>query len=326
VLSLIIPVYKNEENLERLLKEILKLARQIEEGLEVVFVVDGSPDRSLEILEERLPKLPLTSQLLSLSRNFGSFAAMAAGLAAGKGDSFAVMSADLQEPPELILEFQRLLKTGEADVVFGCRTGRSDARLSEIFSAAFWWVYRRFVVRELPPGGVDVFGCTREVRDHVLRFREVNSSLIVLLFWLGFRRKYVPYQRAPRLEGRSAWNVGKKLRYCIDSIFNFTDLPIQLLFYLGLLGMAVAVIFAPILLIAKLRGMIQVPGYTPIALAILFFGGLSSFGLGVVGQYAWLALQNSRGRPNFIVASTAEPRPSRSEDKTPARPSGSGGP
>jgi glycosyltransferase involved in cell wall biosynthesis len=310
MLSLVIPVYKNEENLDRLLPELLALDAQISEGLEVVFVVDGSPDRSLEILEERLPGSGLQAQLVSLSRNFGSFSAIAAGLAAGRGDYFTVIAADLQEPPHLVLDFWRTLQSGEVDVVFGCRQERSDPFLSELLSTTFWWLYRKLVVRELPPGGVDVFGCTREVRNHVIGFREAQSSLIVLLFWLGFRRQYIGYKRAARREGVSAWTFGKKLQYCIDSIFNFTDLPIRVLMYIGLLGTLSAIIWGVIVSIAKIRGDIDVPGYTPIALAILFFGALTSLGLGIVGQYAWLALQNSRGRPNFVVAATREyPKP-----------------
>jgi glycosyltransferase involved in cell wall biosynthesis len=311
VLSLIIPLYKNEENLERLLAELVKLEARLAGEFEAVLVVDGSPDACYRILADRLPSLNLRSQLLLLSRNFGSFAAIHAGLAAAQGDYFAVMAADLQEPPELALEFLRVLQEGTADVVFGCRSERSDPFPSELLASTFWWIYRKLVVRELPPGGVDVFGCTQEVRDHVIRFREVNSSLIVLLFWLGFRRQYIPYKRAPRLEGKSAWTAGKKLRYCIDSIFNFTDLPIQLLLYGGVAGMTAAVVFGTIAVAARLRGAISVPGYTPIVLAILFFGALTSLGLGIVGQYAWLALQNSRGRPTFVVAESRQYHKSR---------------
>src|ERR1035438_10184605 len=119
--SLIIPVYKNEENLDRLLAELVKLASRMPGEFEVVFVVDGSPDRCLEILRERLPGLPLRSQLLSLSRNFGSFAAIAAGLERAHGEAMAVMAADLQEPPELILQFFEAIAGGRGVIVFGVR-------------------------------------------------------------------------------------------------------------------------------------------------------------------------------------------------------------
>ena len=119
MLSLVIPVYKNEENLPRLFGELDALARQLADDLEIVFVVDGSPDGSLRVLQDRLPAWPVRTQLVELSRNFGSFAAMAAGLRAAAGDHMAVLAADLQEPPGLILEFHRLLTSGAADVVLG---------------------------------------------------------------------------------------------------------------------------------------------------------------------------------------------------------------
>src|SRR5262249_2399788 len=156
-----------------------------------------------------------------LSRNFGSFPAIAAGMRYGRGDYFVALAADLQEPPELILEFHRLLKSGSADVVFGHRTSRADAWPSPTTSEWFWRWYRRFVIKAMPRGGIDVFGCTRQVRDRVVELKEINTNLIALLFWLGFRRAFVPYERRARLEGRSAWTIAKKFRYALDSVFSF---------------------------------------------------------------------------------------------------------
>jgi polyisoprenyl-phosphate glycosyltransferase len=306
MLSLIIPVYKSEEGIERLLAALLDLRRKLPEELEVVLVVDGSPDRSLDLLRSRLPTSELRSRLVVLSRNFGSVAAVRAGLDIGSGDYFAVLAADLQEPPELVIEFLDVLRGRRADIVFGCRTRRADPWLSELLSNSFWHLYRKLVVKDMPKGGVDVFGCTRAVRDQVLQFREVNTNLIALLFWLGFRRHFIGYERRQRREGKSAWTLSKKLQYSLDSIFNFTDLPIQLLLYTGVVGVAVSVIFAIILLIGKLAGGIPVRGYTAIVLTVVFFGALTSLGLGVVGQYLWLGLQNARGRPAFVVSSSEE--------------------
>ena len=301
--SLVIPVYKNEANLDRLLAELVKLASGVAGELEVVFVVDGSPDRCLEILRERLPSLPLRTQLRSLSRNFGSFAAIAAGLERARGNSMAVMAADLQEPPELVLRFFDVLDAGRADIVFGVRGRRSDPWLSEIASNTFWFLYRKLVIKDMPPGGVDMFACTREVCDRLLQLQGIDSNLIALLFWLGYRREYIVYERRPRLEGRSAWTLRKKLRYCLNSIFNFTDLPILLLLYSGAIALVLAVSASILVIVAKLRGDIQVPGYTAIVLATLFFGALTSLGFGIVGQYLWLGLQIGRRRPHYIVRS-----------------------
>jgi glycosyltransferase involved in cell wall biosynthesis len=304
--SLVIPVYKNEANLERLLSELVRLGQQVPGDFEVVFVVDGSPDRCLEILRDRLPALPLRTQLLSLSRNFGSFAAIAAGLERARGVCIAVMAADLQEPPGLALKMFDAMDSGRADVVFGVRGGRSDPWASELTSTLFWFFYRTFVIKDMPPGGVDVFGCTREVRDQLLRLQGIGTNLVALLFWLGYRREFIVYQRQQRLEGKSAWTFRKKLRYSVDSIFNFTDLPIRLLLYAGGLALLLAVAGSALVIFAKLRGDIAVPGYTPIVLAVLFFGALTSIGFGIVGQYLWLGLQIGRRRPNYIVRSAEE--------------------
>lgn len=303
MLSLVIPVYKNEANLPRLFRELEALAARVTDPLEVVFVVDGSPDGSLQILRERLPAWPVRSRLIELSRNFGSFPAIAAGLQFGRGPFFAAIAADLQEPPELVLEFHRLLKNGEADVVFGHRTGRADAWLSQAASEWFWRLYRRFVVKEMPRSGIDVFGCNRQVRDRLLELKEVNTNLIALLLWLGFRRAFVPYERRARLEGHSAWTVAKRFRYALDSVFSFTDLPIKALLALGVVGTTAACLASVTVLVAWLMGHIPVLGYTPLMLVISFFGGLTALGLGIIGQYLWLSLQNARGRPSFVVKS-----------------------
>jgi glycosyltransferase involved in cell wall biosynthesis len=304
MLSVVIPVYQNEASLPRLLGELEALAARVPDPLEVVFVVDGSPDGSLQILRDRLPSWPVRSQLIALSRNFGSFPAIAAGLQHGRGHYFAAIAADLQEPPELVLEFYRLLKNGEADVVFGHRTGRADGWLSQAASGGFWWLYRRFVVKDMPPSGVDVFGCTRQVRDRLLEFKEVNTNLIALLLWLGFRRAFVPYERRPRREGRSAWTIAKKSRYAIDSVLSFTDLPIKALLVLGLFGTTAAGLAGVSVFVEWLMGDTPVLGYTSLMLVISFFGGLTALGLGIIGQYLWLALQDARARPAFVVRST----------------------
>lgn len=310
MLSLVIPVYRNAENLPRLFSELEQLASRLPAPLEVVFVVDGSPDNSVDILRSRLPGWSVRSQLLELSRNVGSFAAITAGLAAGRGDYFAVMAADMQEPPDLILQFLQRLQSGTADVTFGHRAGRADPFWSRILSDGFWRLYRRFVVKEMPKGGVDVFGCTRQVRDHLVGLKEAGTNLIALLLWLGFRREFVAYERRPRLEGRSAWTFGRKVRYAVDSVFSFTDLPIRLLLFLGVTGTLAAVVASGVVYTYWLLGRVPVLGYTPLMLMITFFGGLTALGLGIVGQYLWISIQNTRGRPAYVVKKAEEFSPS----------------
>jgi glycosyltransferase involved in cell wall biosynthesis len=310
MLSLVVPLYRSEANLDDLLPELVRLSAEIQIPIEVMFVIDGSPDRCGAILAEAAPGLPFACRVIDLSRNFGSFAAIAAGLQHGEGDYFAVLPADLQEPPELMLEFLRVLTTGSADIVFGARSTRSDPFLSSVTSKLFWRLYRATVAKDFPPGGVDIFACTRQVRDVVISLREVDSSLVGLLFWVGFRRAFVPYQRRPRTSGKSAWTLRKKIGYAMNSIFNFTDLPVRLLLTTGSFALVVAAGLGITVWLSRLFRLIEVPGYSATVTSVLFFGGVTSFGLGIVGQYVWITLQNVRNRPLFIIRSVDSYQPS----------------
>lgn len=300
--SLVIPVYRNEEAMPELLARLAELNRAMTGDLEAIFVVDGSPDRSLELLATALPDADFSSQLVLLSRNFGSFAAILAGLAHGRGPLYAVMAADLQEPPELMLEFRDRLRADACDVVVGVRAGRQDPWASRLVASAFWRFYRRFVQPEIPPGGVDVFACTTAVRDRLLALSEHNTTLIGLLFWLGFRRAEVRYVRQRRRHGRSSWSLGHRMRYLLDSVFAFSDLPVRLLSLAGLSGMVLSSAAALVVLVCKLAGLIQVPGYTATILTVTFFGGLNSLGLGLIGEYVWRTFENTKARPAYVVA------------------------
>ena len=193
--SLVIPVYRNEASLPELLLALNGLDQKLDHRLEVVFVVDGSPDSSREILESYLPGCAYRSKLVVLSRNFGSFAAIRTGFAEADGPYFAVMAADLQEPTDLVHDFFRTLESEPIQITVGTRRHREDPLLSRWSSRAFWFLYRRLVQPEMPPGGVDTFGCNREVRDRLLNLEESNTSLVGLLFWMGFERKLIPYER-----------------------------------------------------------------------------------------------------------------------------------
>lgn len=302
IYSVIVPIYRNEESLPRLLKALEEMYIQLERQLEVVFVIDGSPDRCYEILKSKLDGLPFAAQLIAHSRNFGSFPAIRSGLISAKGDFFGVMAADLQEPPELLIQFFNALKNDEADVTIGTRSGRSDPLPSRIASSIFWGLYRRLVVKEMPEGGVDIFGCNKAFCDQLLNLEESRSSLIALIFWLGFRRKQISYTRREREEGKSAWTLSKKIDYMMDSVFAFTDYPIRLLMRIGAIGSLVSVIMAVVVLVGRISGAIDVPGYAATMLTVLCLGALNLFGLGLVGTYAWRSYENSKKRPLAIVA------------------------
>ncbi|MEP6483249.1 MAG: glycosyltransferase family 2 protein [Rudaea sp.] len=300
--SLIIPVYRNEQCIPELLESLRTLARGVEQ-LEVVFVIDGSPDNCYSLLRNAAPTLPFRTQIIMHSRNFGSFAGIRTGLIAARGECFATMAADLQEPIELAEECFRRLAADEADVLIATRDARNDPTMSRLSSSAFWWFYRRLINSDIPPGGVDVFACNRRFRDQLVRLEEHNSSLIGLLFWMGFRRKTVSYERRARQHGTSAWTFRRKLKYMVDSVFAFSDLPIRLLFGVGAAGLIFAVVLGLIVVAMRLHSGVSVPGYTATMITILFFGGLNAFGLGLIGTYLWRAFANTQRRPLSIVMS-----------------------
>jgi glycosyltransferase involved in cell wall biosynthesis len=304
--SLIVPVYRNEASIPALLERLEDLNRTMKGDFEAVLVVDGSPDRSLELLTSALPHAGFLAQVISLSRNFGAFPAITAGLANARGDMFAVMAADLQEPPELIIEIRRQLETQRFDVVVGTRAKRDDPLSSRLFSMVFWGLYKAFVQREIPSGGVDVFGCTEEFRQHLLLLKERNTTLVGLIFWLGFRRGEVSYYRRQREHGKSTWSFARKLRYLLDSTFAFSDLPVRLMTSVGVLGITLSLLLASIVVFARISGKIDVPGYSATALLIIFFGGLNSLGLGLIGEYLWRTFENTKGRPSYVIAQHSE--------------------
>ena len=312
--SIIIPVYRNAESLDVLLASLDDLVNRVDGLLEVVFVIDGSPDRSFEILRASLPRARFKSQLLLLSRNFGSFSAIAAGLSVAQGDFFAVIAADLQGPPELALRFFQALMTGDCDLVLGKREARHDPFFSASASRLFWVLYQKFVQREMPKGGVDVFGCNDLVRQQLLKLNESNSTLVGLLMWVGFRRRNISYTRAVRPHGKSSWTLKRKFRYLKDSVFAFSDLPVRVLGFLGIIGLLVAFCLTLLVLISKFTGAITVPGYAASSIIIIFFGGLNSLGIAILGEYLWRTFENTKQRPRYIIFRSEGFQPDRSSD------------
>lgn len=304
--SLVVPVYRNRDSIPALIGVVEEIEGRIEGGLETVFVIDGSPDDSHQRLLEALQGKGLRTRIVEHSRNFGSLAAVRTGMGFARGERIAVMSADLQEPPDLIVEFLRRLATGDVDVVAGERTSRDDR--GDAGSKLYWRLYRRFVLGNIPSSGVDVFACTAEVRDVICSLEPVHTSLVAQLFWVGFRRELVPYDRLPS-PGPSGWTFAGKLRYLSDSVFAFTDLPVRILWVAGLMGLGLGLLIAALELVARATGAVTVPGYTATILVITFFGSLNMIGLGIIGSYVWRAYETAKGRPGAIVSHVADSPP-----------------
>lgn len=300
-LSLVVPVYKNEENIDDLLESLRVFATRYQ-TFEAVLVVDGSPDRSWEMLRAGLKQRQIPAQLILLSRNFGAFAAIRRGMEVARYEVTAVMAADLQEPPELIDQFHAVISAGDADLAVGVRRARDDGWWRGLASNLYWRLYRRFVVPDVPRGGVDVFAMSNAVKEVVVSMRESNSSLVSQLLWVGFKRAEIPYERRRREKGRSAWTRRARFRYMLDSVFSFSDVPIMALLWMGLIGVLLTSVASVTVLVSWWAGRITVPGYTPLILGVLFIGSLLIIGQGIVGAYVWRAAENTKMRPLSVTA------------------------
>jgi glycosyltransferase involved in cell wall biosynthesis len=300
--SLVIPVFKSEENLADLFNSLDELSLLLKQNLEVVFVVDGSPDNSLAILLDQARNFTYPVQIIELSRNFGSFQAIRVGVESSKGEFIAVCSADMQEPLDLLVSFFSSLEANECDIALGTRKSRDDGWVSNFTSSLFWKTYKRFIMKDVPYGGVDVFACNTNFRQHLLALKETRSSLIAQIFWLGFRRKFVEYDRAKRSVGKSSWSRKKKIDYMLDSVYSFTDLPIRLVTMTGAIGSIGAILIGIVILVLRLLNYIAVPGYTPILLSVLFLGAINLLAIGIIGSYIWRTFENSKARPLAVIA------------------------
>lgn len=300
-LSIVVPIYNNETSIPSLISELNSICNKLKFNIEVIFVIDGSPDGSVALIQKNASQLLFGHTIIELSKNYGAFSAIKCGIENSNGKYIAVKTADLQEPSDLIYNFYNMLTEKKSEVVFGLRISRDDGFVSNFFSKFFWRAYKKYVNSEVPISGADVFACTNQVAKSIQNLNERNTSLIGLLYWVGFSRGYVEYERLQRKSGKSSWSYRKKIRYASDSIFSFTDLPIIAIQIIGVVGISISLLISALVLILKLSGALLVPGYAALMLVILFSTSALLFAIGIVGNYSWRAFENSKNRPNVIV-------------------------
>ena len=311
--SIVVPVYKNEGSIDQLLHRINEISAAVPGMVEAVFVVDGSPDKSLDTLRSQLPMAGFDAKVLLLSRNFGAFSAIRAGLREARGDATVVMAADLQEPTSLITNMLGIVQRDEADVAVGVRQSRKDGVVSRTLSAVFWKIFNRVSSLELPRGGVDIFALSRSARETLNTFEESSTSLIGLIYWMGFRRQEVPYHRAERRVGKSSWSLQKRINYAKDSVTAFSEFPLTVFLWSGAVGAIVSLVFALIGAFQYIFTSDHQSQREVTAIGLLFVASYLMAGLGVLGTYLWRIADNVRKRPDSITWKTLE-IPSRKND------------
>lgn len=298
--SIVVPVYYNEANLPDTVPELLALGDRLPYDLELVFVDDGSGDRSLEILLEHRRRHPARIKVLKLTRNFGSMAAIQAGLRAASGDCVGMISADLQDPPELFLDMIGHWERG-MKAVFAVRADRDEPLLQKAFSNTFYALLRRLAIRHYPPGGFDFFLLDRQAVDEVNRIGEKNTNIMTLIFWMGYPHVALPYVRRRRTKGKSRWTMAKKVKLFVDSLVGFSYVPLRLLSLAGLLVAGFAFVYAGVVFWNRIIHGSPVQGWASVVILLAFTSGLQMLMLGVLGEYVWRTLDETRRRPPFIV-------------------------
>lgn len=299
-LSIVIPVYFNEDNLEPLYNDIKeKIIDVIDYDCEIIMVDDGSQDCSYEVMK-RLRERDDHIRIYKLSKNFGSHAAVLCGLSKATGDCAAVKAADIQEPTEMILEMVEKWREGN-NVVLAVRKDREEGTVQKFFAHLYYTLVRKTALPNMPKGGFDVFLIDKKVIKVLNALDEKNSAVTGQILWSGFKTTQIYYIRKAREIGKSRWTFRKKIRLVMDTLFSFSTLPVTIVSTVGVLCFFVSLVWGIYVLYCKLVGEIPVSGWTTLFLFNLASFGIIMFTLGILGNYLWRTFDASRRRPPYII-------------------------
>ncbi len=298
LISVVVPCYAESETVALFITAMdAALAR---ERLEFVFVNDGSPDNTLDVLLE-LSRTDPRIVVLNLSRNFGKEAALTAGIEAAQGDVVVPMDADLQDPPEVIRQFLDHWREGY-DVVYGIRKDRSsDTRTKRVTAEAFYRFFNRISQTEIPPNVGDFRLMDRVVVDAVRRLPERTRFMKGLFSWVGYPAIGVPYVRAERSAGQTKFNYWRLWNFALDGFVSFSTLPLRVWTYVGMLVAASSLVYAFLTILRTLAFGRDVPGYASIMTALLFLGGVQLISLGIIGEYLSRLFMEAKQRPLYVL-------------------------
>jgi polyisoprenyl-phosphate glycosyltransferase len=299
-LSIVIPVYYNEFNLPSLSEKLKETVLDNPEiDYELIFVDDGSGDNSYDELV-KLRRNNDKVKIIKLSRNFGSHTAVLAGLCHVTGDCATVISADLQDPPEIILQMLEKWKQGN-NVVLAVRKDREEPFTQKLISNSYYKLMKKYALKNMPKGGFDCFLIDKKVVDILKNIEEKNTTLMGQILWCGFKTDVIYYVRKQREIGKSRWTLSKKIKLFIDSFLAFSYFPIRTMSVLGLIVSAASFIYGIVLILLKVIMDTDIQGWTSLMVVVLFMSGLQMIMLGVIGEYLWRNIDETRKRPTFII-------------------------
>jgi dolichol-phosphate mannosyltransferase len=298
-LSVITAFLNEESNLPLFRERVMAALHALPYDYEIVLVDDHSTDGSSRLAKAWVNSDPRV-RYIRLSRNFGSHAALAAGLATCAGDAAIFLAADLQDPPEVIAQLAERWEAGH-DVVWAVRAERrGESRATKITAWLYYRLMRTFAIREMPATGADFMLLDRKVVDAYNSVREKNTAFLPMIVWLGFRQTSITYVKQARHSGVTKWNLSKKIKFAIDSLVSFSYFPIRFASVSGVCISFLGACYAVVVIVYALLG-IPVQGWSSLMVVVLVLGGFQLLMLGTFGEYLWRTFDEARGRPRYII-------------------------
>lgn len=307
-ISVIVPCYNEQEALPFFFEAIGKIAGKMKQeynvDYEFVFVDDGSRDRTLEILRD-FAKKDERVKYISFSRNFGKESAIYAGLEHVTGDYISMMDADLQDPPELLMEMYQEIKKGEYDCIGTRRvTRKGEPPIRSFFAHCFYKLMNKISKAEIVDGARDFRLMTRQMVNAILDVKEYNRFSKGIFGWVGFKTKWLEYENIERVAGNTKWSIWKLFLYSLDGIVAFSTVPLSVASAVGMLFLFIAFIMIVFIIAKTLIFGDPVAGYPSMMCVMFFIGGIQLFSIGVLGQYLSKTYLETKNRPIYIIKET----------------------
>ena len=302
--TLIIPCFNEQEALPFFYREVKAVMGKLDYEYELLFINDGSKDETLNILKD-LAKNDSCVRYISFSRNFGKEAAMYAGFCNAGGDYVAVMDADMQDPPALLPDMLKILETGDYDSVATRRVSRKgEPPIRSWFAKKFYSIINRISDADIVDGARDFRLMRREMADAIVAMGETNRFSKGIFGWIGFRTYWLPYENRERVAGITKWSFWGLFKYAIDGIINFSEAPLKLSSWFGIIMTAISAVFLFFIIIRRLCFGDPVAGWASTVCIIIFIGGIQLFCIGIMGQYIAKNYSESKHRPHYIISET----------------------
>lgn len=300
-ISIVVPCYNEKEAIPIFYTELKKIIPELNVDYELILVDDGSSDGTLKEIKELVQK-DSKIKYISFSRNFGKEAAMYAGLEASDGDYTAIMDADLQDPPELLIQMYEEIKSGEYDCIATRRaTRKGEPPVRSLFAKMFYKLINKISSTEIVDGARDFRLMTKDMVKAVLSLKEYNRFSKGIFSWVGYKTKWISYDNVERSAGKTKWSFSKLFLYSIDGIMAFSTVPLSVASVLGIICCILAIIMIVVVIVKTLIWGDPVAGYPSLVCIIFMLSGVQLFSIGIIGQYLSKTYMESKNRPIYIT-------------------------